>query len=65
MGVPPKVAVTLVSSTLVKAAPVISEPAKVAETKLVPLPRRTFPVVAALATLKPVLALTTPVVTVV
>jgi len=61
----PKVRVTLVSSVLVKAAPVISEPASVALIKLVPSPRRTLPEVAALATLKPVFAFTTPEVTVV
>jgi len=51
VGVPPKVRVTLVSSVLVKAAPVMSEPASVAETKLVPSPRRTLPEVAAPFTL--------------
>jgi hypothetical protein len=60
-GVPPSVRVTLVSSVLVRAAPVISDPASVALTKFVPSPRRTLPVVAAPFTLYPVTAFTVPV----
>ena len=60
-GVPPRVKVTLVSSVSVKAAPVMSEPARVALMKLEPSPRRTLPVVAAPATLKPVATFKVPV----